>query len=60
MWVMKHRDLCQVHDRSFFMASGQGGRSNGLKARLNKECSFVSGTCQRYVGKIISGYVLIT
>lgn len=46
MWVIKHHNLCQVHDRSFFMASGQGGRSNGLKARLNKECSFVSGTCQ--------------
>lgn len=49
MGVMKHRDLCQVHDRSFFMASGQGGRRNGLKGRMNKECSLVSGTCQLYL-----------
>lgn len=49
MGVMKHRDLCQVHDRSFFMASGQGGRINGLKGRMNKECSLVSGSCQLYL-----------
>ncbi len=49
MGVMKHRNLCQVHDRSFFMASGQGGRKIRLNGRMNKECRLVSGTCQLYL-----------